>query len=64
LYVFTAAAVGTQKAVMVKVAGSYRIKEIGQRGFTQDFVITAQSDNKWKIASNTFRTQHFPIPNY
>ncbi|OXA59573.1 NTF2-related export protein [Folsomia candida] len=52
-------AVGDQKTFMITTGGSYRVSGVGNRNFSQTFVITAHTD-KWKIASDVFRTQVHP----
>jgi hypothetical protein len=44
---------------MITTGGTYRVSGVGARNFAQTFVITANSD-KWKIASDVFRSQIHP----
>ncbi|ODN02598.1 NTF2-related export protein [Orchesella cincta] len=52
-------AVGQQKSFIINVGGSYRISGSGSKGFTQNFVVTAEG-GKWKVASDVFRSQISP----
>lgn len=61
-FLITEEAVGAQKSCMITAGGTYRIGGVGGggvRNFSQTFVITAHSE-KWKIASDVFRTQIHP----
>ncbi|CAL8108171.1 unnamed protein product [Orchesella dallaii] len=51
-------AVGPRKTFIIKTAGVYRVSGPGsQKQFSQDIVLTTEGD-KWRIASDTFRTVH------
>ena len=49
-------AVAGQTTVMVQVAGNVRFGEKGSVPFQQNFLLAAR-DGKWKIVTDTFRSQ-------
>lgn len=49
-------AVAGQTTVLVQVAGTVRFGDKGPSPFQQNFMLTAM-DHKWKVATDTFRSQ-------
>lgn len=58
LHMVPGIAVGAKKSFIITIAGQYRISGVGTvTQFTHRIVITADNDNKWRIATDTFRSQ-------
>ncbi len=54
-----ASAVAGQTTVTVQVAGNVKFSNQKKKPFQQNFLLIADAGDKWKIATESFRSQEF-----